>query len=132
MAVALVAAATAACAAGATTRFVHSGPLVKSAMPWPVLFAAFILTETFPVHFEHRREAMSLSLSTIPLVVGLFVASPVSLVAIRLAASLGALLLRRQRGLKLAVNLSAFWVETATAVVVFRVLHGHAGAGVQW
>src|SRR5690348_14622831 len=32
---------------------------------------AFAIAEALPAHFEHRREAVSISLTTVPLVVGL-------------------------------------------------------------
>ena len=99
-------------------------------VPWVVFAGAFALTESFPVHFEHRRESISMSLSTIPLVVGLYATGPIGIVAARLVGSAVALVLRRrQLSLKLAVNLSAFWMETAVAVGVFRLLHHGADVG---
>ncbi|MDQ1395684.1 MAG: hypothetical protein QOG64_943, partial [Acidimicrobiaceae bacterium] len=86
-------------------------------------------TEVLPVHFEHRRETLSISLSTIPLVVGLYTLGPLGLVAARLAGSAGALVLHRRQGpLKLSLNLSSFWLETATAVTVFHLLAQAHGA----
>jgi diguanylate cyclase (GGDEF)-like protein len=95
--------------------------------------AAFALAEALPVHFEHRREAVSITLSTVPLVVGLFAMSPVVLIGARLAGSAITLVLhRRQRPLKLSVNLASFWMQTAVSVVVFRALQLHGVGPRNW
>ncbi|MFZ6002587.1 MAG: putative bifunctional diguanylate cyclase/phosphodiesterase [Actinomycetota bacterium] len=95
-------------------------------IPWLALLIAFAVTEMFPVHLEHRREAVTLSLSTIPLVVGLFTVSPVMLIAARVIGALVVLVVRRrQRPYKLAVNLTMFWLETAAAALVFHAIVPH-------
>jgi len=101
-----------------------------ASVSWLVLVAAFALTETFPIHFEHRREAVSFSLSTIPLVVGLYATDPMGLIAARVLGSAIALVLhRRQHLFKLVLNLSMFWLEAALIVVVFRSLVGVGASG---
>ena len=96
---------------------------------WIALTVAFGLTELFLIHFEHRRDSHSVSLSALPLVFGLFTVSPVALVAARVMGSGLALAGRwRQAPLKMAVNLASFWLEVATAVSVFRLLAPADGA----
>jgi len=96
-----------------------------------VLVAAFTLAESLPIHFELRRETISFSLSLIPLAVGLYASNPWALVAARLIGTTAVLAgRRRQAPLKLSVNLSVVWLETAVAINVFRhVVPGGAGAG---
>ena len=95
-------------------------------LPWWVLIPAFALAERFPVHFEHRRETVSVSLSTVPLVVGLFLVGPVGLLAARvLGSGLPLVLHRRQHLFKLLLNLSMLWLDAAVGIAVF---HGIAGA----
>jgi diguanylate cyclase (GGDEF)-like protein len=100
-------------------------------MPWPALAVAFVLTELFLIHFEHRRDSHSVSLSAVPLVVGLFTVTPIALVVARVLGSGLALVGRwRQAPVKVAVNLASFWLEVAVAITVFRWLHpGSTGIG---
>ena len=92
---------------------------------WWVLAAAFAATEVFAIHVDVRRNTYSISLMEIPLVIGLFVASPVSVIVGRLVGAGAALVVhRRQRPLKLLFNLALFAFETSLAIVVFRVLAG--------
>jgi diguanylate cyclase (GGDEF)-like protein len=100
-------------------------------VPWIVLAVGFALTEIFPVHFEHRREAVSFSLSTIPLVVGLYATDPVTFVAACVVGRGLALFFHRgSRGFKLALNVSMIWLEAVVAVVVFRSLVPEGATGV--
>jgi diguanylate cyclase (GGDEF)-like protein len=100
---------------------------------WPVLAVVFALTVVFPVHFELRREAHSVTLLEIPLVLGLHLTGPIGLVLARLVGTTAAIVFHsRQRGLKLAFNLGLAFFETCVAVVVFDGLLGgreHGGLG---
>jgi diguanylate cyclase (GGDEF)-like protein len=96
-----------------------------------MLAAAFAAAELLPVHFELRREAVSLSISTVPLVIGLYTVAPWALVAARVAGTVAALRVHRhQAPLKLAVNASGVALETAIAAAVFREF-APAGTGTQ-
>jgi diguanylate cyclase (GGDEF)-like protein len=96
-----------------------------------ILAALWAAAEALPVHVELRREAVSFSLTTIPLLVGLYTLGAGALVAARLVGSAVALIgHRRQRPFKLAVNLSVIWLETAVALTVFRIVAPTHGAGV--
>jgi diguanylate cyclase (GGDEF)-like protein len=104
-----------------------------SGIGWLSLTAAFALAEALPAHFEHRREAVSISLTAVPLVVGLFAVAPVVLVAARLGGSAVTLIVvRRQRPLKLATNVASFWVQTLVTIAVFHALVGQSLAPSHW
>ena len=95
---------------------------------WWLLVPAFALSNSFVFHLEVREEAHTFTLSELPLVMGLFFASPLTIVVGRIigeAIYFG--IRRRQAPTKLLFNLSMFLAETATAVVIFRLLsHGRS------
>jgi diguanylate cyclase (GGDEF)-like protein len=98
-----------------------------SRVPWPILALMFAAAYVFPVHFEIRREAHTLDLREIPLVLGLHFLAPTELVLARLIGSLAAMVLHaRYRGLKLAFNIGVAFLETCLAVTVFSLLLGGA------
>jgi diguanylate cyclase (GGDEF)-like protein len=90
--------------------------------PW-ALGLAFAATEGFAVHIRVRRGGHSIGLSEIPMVLGLLGTDPTTLLVVRMiGAGAGLIVLRRQRGVKLAFNLSLFAVQTTVAALVFRAL----------
>lgn len=95
-------------------------------LPWWGLALAFGATDVFVVHLHHRRDAVSFSLSEIPLVAALFFADPTALILGRIVGGAAALTLhRRQTGLKLAFNLGQFFVfEAVLPVLIFRAVLG--------
>jgi diguanylate cyclase (GGDEF)-like protein len=96
-------------------------------LPWWALVPMFYVAEISVVHLRFRRDAHSFSMSEIPLVLGLFFASPAVLVPAQLAGSALALTVhRRQPVLKLAFNLSQFALQSCLAAFVF---HGIVGLG---
>ncbi|WP_448625254.1 putative bifunctional diguanylate cyclase/phosphodiesterase [Geodermatophilus sp. URMC 64] len=97
--------------------------LPGTAVPWWALALAFAATEVSVLTIQVNREARSVSLSELPLVLGLFFASPLALVAGRVIGSAAALVLKRRAPvLKTTFNLALFTAETAVAVAIFRVL----------
>ncbi|MDT7547143.1 MAG: hypothetical protein QOE99_3253, partial [Actinomycetota bacterium] len=57
--------------------FENASPLLTTpALPWGVLIVLFAVAESSVLHIQLRREARTVSLSEIPLVLGLFLASP--------------------------------------------------------
>jgi diguanylate cyclase (GGDEF)-like protein len=126
-----VAVVVAAVAAAVTAAFVVGAPgRAAGPLPWLVLLPAFALAELVPVHFEHRREAVTFSLSTIPLVVGLYTVGPLHLVALRVVGcGLVLVLQRRPHLFKLVLNLAMWWLDGAVAVAVFHALAPAGGAG---
>jgi len=88
-----------------------------------MLVPGVVLCDTFVFHLEVREEAHSFLLSELPLVVGLFFASPWAIILGRLIGEAIHFGLRRRQALvKLVFNLSMFLLETAVAVVIYREL----------
>jgi len=86
---------------------------------------AFAAAEVWVVHVQFQREAHTISLSEIPLTVGLFFLTPWALVLAQTTGVVAALLAHRRQGpTKLAFNVSQMVVGTGVGVVVF-----HAGMG---
>ncbi len=99
-----------------------SGPSPLS-LPWWVFTVSFALTESVVMHIQVRREAQTVSVSELPLVVGLFFADPAALLVGRLIGSLGIFVLhRRSSPLKTFFNLALVGAETCVAVAVFRMV----------
>jgi signal transduction histidine kinase len=94
-------------------------------VPWYVLAPLFAVAELAVVHFRFRRDAHSFSLSDVPMVLGMFLAGTVDLVAAVVVGNLFALtIVRRQRGLKLFFNVVAFAAQAVVAHAVFKLIVG--------
>src|SRR5665213_211659 len=92
-------------------------------LPWVLLATMFYVAETCLVHLHFRRGAHSFSMSEIPLVLGLFFATPRELLLAQLAGCALALAVqRRQSPLKAAFNLTNFAMTTSVAVLLLRVI----------
>lgn len=104
-------------------------PLLESnySIPWWVVAIAFALVDWQAIHLPARRSAYTITLSEVPLVVGLAFLSPPALLLSRLAGS-GFLLafVRRQRPDRLAFNLSLAVLETSASAAIFYTLKGDA------
>jgi diguanylate cyclase (GGDEF)-like protein len=120
-----------AAAAGVAGTFVPDGA-AWSVLPgggWSLIALAllFALTEGFTVHIRVRRGAHAIGLSEFPMVLGLLAFSPAAVIIVRaLAGGLGLILLRRQRGGKLAFNVALLAVQASVAVLIFHVVAPHA------
>ena len=108
----------------------HRGPFLPSpTLPWWVLAVAFAAAETSVLHIQRGREARSISMSELPLVLGLFFASPVALLVGRVVGGAVTLVvLRRCPPLKTCFNLALFAAETGVSLAVFSVVSSW-GAG---
>lgn len=97
-------------------------------LDWWVLLPVFALAEIFVVHLPtHRGGAHTHSLREVPSVLGLVFLPPGAYLAAHLLGTGLALVLhRRQRGAKLAFNLSWFALEVAAGVTVYRLVLGPA------
>ena len=101
----------------------HPAFLPHPALPWWVLAAGFAATEACVLHVQVRRETQTISLSEIPLVLGLFLASPLTIVAARVLASAVVLFgYRRSPAIKITFNLALACAETCVAVALFDLL----------
>ena len=97
-----------------------------------VFVAAFAGCELLPIHVEHRRETLTLSLSTVPLIVGLYTLAPTQLIVARVLGSIIAMAIRRLPRFKAAVNVAGFWMECVVATTVFAALHPHGYGPSTW
>jgi signal transduction histidine kinase len=111
---------------------IHRAPeLSGPAVPWWSLAIAFLVAEVFVIHVRIAKDAHSLSLSEIPLVIGLAYVSPGALVVAQ-AIGVGAALAihRRQNPRRIAFNLAQ---RSATATIAIAVFAGvHAALGSSW
>ena len=88
---------------------------------WWALAPMVYVSELTVVHLRFRRDAHSFSMSELPLVAGLFFASPLELIVAQLVGNAAALAFnRRQPLIKFAFNLSQFSLQATVAVLVFR------------
>ncbi len=95
-------------------------------IPWWALAAGFACTELFVIHAHVRGSAHSLSLSELPLVLGLLLAAPQDLAIAMVVGPAVVLLCTRGHGVtRLAFNLAQFGL---TAVLATLVLHALAPA----
>ena len=102
--------------------------LARPVLPWWALTCGYLLTESFLLHIQLRREAHTLSLSEFPMVLGLFLAAPQDLLLGRLVASAVVfVLVRRLRPVKCAFNLAVGLMEASVAVAVFHLVAGSPG-----
>ncbi len=93
--------------------------------PLLALVIGFAIAECLVVHLEFRREVHSISMSELPLVLGLLLYPSADLLVARLLGAVIALVLhRRQLSVKLAFNLSNFALETTLAAAIFLTLVG--------
>jgi diguanylate cyclase (GGDEF)-like protein len=96
--------------------------------PWWVLAVLFAATEVLVFRIRVRREEQSVSISELPLVIGLFTLSPVLLLLSRVVGSAAAFaLFRRTTPLKTCFNLALVAAGTVAAAATFHaVSHGVA------
>ncbi|HVM64568.1 MAG TPA: bifunctional diguanylate cyclase/phosphodiesterase [Acidimicrobiales bacterium] len=113
------------------TAVAHLAPLATPfRMPLWVLVAGYALAELSIVHIEFRRDAHSVSINEIPLVLALVLSSPGHLILAHLVgAGLTLVVHRRQPPLKLVFNLSHFAFEDCVALLVFHALVHDAHPG---
>ena len=119
-------------AAGTWWRAVADGPTPVIQLSMLVFVAAFAGCELLPVHVEHRRETLTLSLGTVPLIVGLYALGPVPLIVARVLGAIIAMAIRRLPPFKAAVNVAGFWLESVVAITVFAALHPHGSGPATW
>jgi len=100
------------------------------ALHWWSLGLLFLVAEVSVLHFYIGSDAHTVSLSEIPLVLGLLFARPDDLVGAQILGAAVALVLHRRQPLhKLAFNLANLALSTGIAVLVFRfALSGHNAA----
>ena len=101
----------------------QTGTVAAFHIPWLLLAALFYLAEVCLVHLHFRRGAHSFSMSEVPLVLGLFFATPRELLLAQfVGCALALAVQRRQSLLKAAFNLANFAVTTSVAVFLLRAI----------
>jgi len=101
-------------------------------LPWWTLAPGFAVAEVFVLHVQVRREARTISLSDLPFVLGLFFATPTTLLTARLLGGVAIYVFwRRQPLLKVAFNTAQLVIELSTALLIFRLLAGPPGLGLR-
>src|SRR5215208_110026 len=92
-------------------------------VPWWPLAVGFAATEVFVIHAHFRGSAHTLSLSELPLVVGLLLGAPQELVIAQVAGPILVLLfVRGSAPVKVAFNVAQFALTATLTVVVLHAL----------
>ena len=121
----MAAAATALLVTGPIPARQHDGRSLALALV--VVAAAYFAVEAMPLHLEWSGQAYSLTLSELPLVVGLVAWASPWLIVARLVGGGAALMLhRRQPAHKLLFNLAMLYLEVTLAYRLFLAMPGHA------
>lgn len=90
-------------------------------LPWYALAGLFFLSEVAIVHLQVERNAQHFTLAEVPLVLGLYFATPQDLVAAQLlGAALALHFYRRQPLLKLSFNLVSYALQASLAAIIFH------------
>lgn len=91
-------------------------------LAWVTLLLAFVAAEATQIHIEVRRETWSISLSEVPLVLGLFLVGPLGTLLMRLVANSILMAYRKAVPLKLVFNTCLFALEVSLAASVLGLL----------
>ncbi len=106
---------------------VHALPGVPVRLEWWLLAIFFAVTESAIIHIPVQRDAHTISMSEIPLILGLLFAAPPDLLVGRVAGAVLALALYRRQPLeKICFNVTLFALEVVTAIAVYRAVLGPA------
>ncbi len=98
-----------------------------TSISWWILAVLFGLSELAVINIQIRSDSHSLSVTEIPMVIGVLLAAPAALIVGRLVGSATALVFGRRQGvMKLAFNLGLFYLESVTVLIVFRAMLGSA------
>jgi len=112
------------------------GPFLPGfSLPWWLIALGFTASEAFVLHIQRRREAQTVSFSEILLVLGMFFAAPLAVVAGRVVSGLVAMIgWRRTPPMKIVFNVALLAGETSLAMAVFHALAPATGstAPVTW
>lgn len=107
------------------SRRVPPPQLTTAHLSWLALAGLFAATEMYVLHLQVRRESQTVSLSEIPLALGLLLAGPLGLLVGRMLGAICVFVFyRRQRPLKVAYNSALTLADTAVALLVFKVVLG--------
>ena len=98
-------------------------------IPWWLLAAAFVVTERFVVDLDVRKQAQTLAFTEAPLTLGLVLATPSDVIAVRVAVGIGAIVIfRRSAFVKVIFNAGLFAAQVSLAVLVYSAILGDGSA----
>jgi len=93
--------------------------------PALAVMAIFFVSEGFAIHLRVRRGGHAMSVSEIPVILGILTLAPAVLLVARLVGGgLGLAVLRKQRGLKLAFNVTLIGLQATVTALIFVALAG--------
>jgi diguanylate cyclase (GGDEF)-like protein len=99
-------------------------------IPWYVLAVGFALAELYALHLQFRGETHVVTLNEIIVVLGLFIVSPLGLVAAHVVgATVSMAIVQRRKALKVFFNIAQFALGTIVAIIVFRAFGYTSGPG---
>ncbi len=117
-------------AALANSQPVGSPPNLSLIVMFSTVTILFTVTEYAKLHVEVRRQALSVSLSDLPLVIGVFTLPLEWLLLARLVSAAGVALARRSPVNKAAFNLTLFTAEVGVACLLRGMIDQSPGIGV--
>ena len=98
-------------------------PIIERELPAAWLLLLFTIVMANPLHFQFRKQPRAVLIEAVPLVIGLFFFSPLTLVVVRvLAVALYQGLIKRQSLIRFVFNVAGTTCFTACAVGMFRLL----------
>ncbi len=119
-----------AAAAGLAVPLLPSDPPIQApfTVPWWALAILFYAAEAFVIHLHIGRSAHSLSMSEVPVVVGLLTMAPIQFILVRVGASVLALLInRRQKAVKVAFNAAQWALCSVVSVAIVHLAATSSG-----
>ena len=109
-----------------------TAPPVPYRFPFVLMVISFLLAELAVVHLRFRENAHSFSMSDVPMIVGLFFLSPLTVVAAQVIGNFIALVaFRRLPAIKVAFNLGQFALQTMVGALVFYTVLGNTSEPLQ-
>ncbi len=105
---------------------VDAPPAAPGHLSWWALAIGFTISESLVIHLPVQRDSHTISMSEVPLVLGLALAAPSAVIIGRVVAGVAVQATRRQPWLKLTFNLALFALETTVALVIYRAILGTA------
>jgi diguanylate cyclase (GGDEF)-like protein len=113
-------------------RHLPAAPTALS-LPWVLWAGAFAVSEWLEVHVQWNRESHTFSASDLVLACGLILASPWTVVTAQVVGvGITMVVHRRQRGVRLAFNLSQFALGGCLAVMTWTGLDSALGTSWNW
>jgi len=115
------------------TGVLHAVPPGGATVPWWAMAVLFGLAEVVVLHIQIKREAQTVSVNEVPLLIGLFFASPAALLIGRVVGPFLVFALhRRQVPIKVVYNTALIACSGGVALAVWVAADGESGFGPRW